>query len=97
MTKLTVALTAFVVAIALAGPAAQGMDLGTNFWNLGWHKAGDCFKDVKNVSGDDPWNPQFLTHRRRAVGSTGGQAVRAGDGVSGKGPEGYRMLGTILG
>jgi hypothetical protein len=36
------------------------MDLGTNFWNLGWHKAGDCFKDVKNVSGDDPWNPQFL-------------------------------------
>jgi len=60
MTKPTVALTAFVVVIALAGPAAQGMDLGTNFWNLGWHKAGDCFKDVKNVSGDDPWNPQFL-------------------------------------
>lgn len=60
MTKLTVALTAFVVAIALAGPVAQGMDLGTNFWNLGWYKAGDCFKDVKNVSGDDPWNPQFL-------------------------------------
>jgi len=36
------------------------MDLGTNFWNLGWHKSGDCFRDVKNVQGDDPWNPQFL-------------------------------------
>jgi len=39
---------------------AVGMDLGTNFWNLGWHKSSDCFLDVKNVTGDNPWNPQFL-------------------------------------
>jgi len=36
------------------------MDLGVNFWNLGWHKPNDCFQDFKNVSGDHPWNPQFL-------------------------------------
>lgn len=36
------------------------MQLGTNFWNLNWHSSSDCFNDVKNVSGDDPWNPQFL-------------------------------------
>jgi hypothetical protein len=41
-------------------PAARAMDLGSNFWNLGWHKPGDCFRDVHNVTGDDPWNPQFL-------------------------------------
>jgi len=40
--------------------AAQAMELGGNFWNLGWHKSSDCFQDVKNVSGDNPWNPQFL-------------------------------------
>lgn len=39
---------------------ASAMELGGNFWNLGWHKANDCFQDVKNVSGDNPWNPQFL-------------------------------------
>jgi hypothetical protein len=36
------------------------MDLGSNFWNLKWHDEGDCFRDVKNVTGQDPWNPQFL-------------------------------------
>lgn len=36
------------------------MDLGVNFWNLGWHKPDDCFRDFKNVTGDHPWNPQFL-------------------------------------
>lgn len=42
------------------GPLACGMDLGANFWNLGWHKASDCFQDVNRVTGDNPWNPQFL-------------------------------------
>lgn len=41
-------------------PTATGMELGTNFWNLKWHAANDCFKDVKNVTETDPWNPQFL-------------------------------------
>ena len=51
-----------VVLLGLASVtgAAEPMRLGTNFWNPGWHKAGDCFKDVKDVRGDDPWNPQFL-------------------------------------
>ena len=50
------------IALALAGHAvsASGMDLGTNFWNLGWHKSSDCFQDVNKVTGDNPWNPQFL-------------------------------------
>ncbi|HOW66951.1 MAG TPA: putative glycoside hydrolase [Candidatus Paceibacterota bacterium] len=39
---------------------ACGMDLGANFWNPGWHKASDCFQDVARVTGDNPWNPQFL-------------------------------------
>src|SRR5262249_21353997 len=30
------------------------------FWNPGWHKADDCFRDVNKVAGDNPWNPQFL-------------------------------------
>jgi hypothetical protein len=40
--------------------AAQAMELGGNFWNLGWHKSADCFENFKNVPGDNPWNPQFL-------------------------------------
>jgi hypothetical protein len=60
MTKRALLLAAVLMAAGLAGQEAGAMDLGTNFWNLGWHKANDCFKDVKNVSGDDPWNPQFL-------------------------------------
>jgi hypothetical protein len=40
--------------------AAQAMELGGNFWNLGWHKPSDCFENFKNVTGDNPWNPQFL-------------------------------------
>ena len=43
-----------------AAPAAAQMELGTNFWNLGWHRPDDCFRDVRNVTGEDPWNPQFL-------------------------------------
>lgn len=39
---------------------ASAMDLGGNFWNLGWHRPNDCFNDVKNVNASDPWNPQFL-------------------------------------
>jgi hypothetical protein len=39
------------------------MNVGTNFWNIGWHKKTDCFKDGwDNVNPNDtnPWNPQFL-------------------------------------
>lgn len=36
------------------------MELGGNFWNLGWHRPDDCFRNVREVSGSDPWNPQFL-------------------------------------
>ncbi len=43
-----------------AKPTLAGMDLGSNFWNLGWHKSSDCFRDVKHVQGDNPWNPEFL-------------------------------------
>src|SRR2546423_656427 len=42
------------------GADAHAMELGTNFWNIGWHKPGDCFNDWKNIRGDNPWNPQFL-------------------------------------
>ncbi|HWH72141.1 MAG TPA: hypothetical protein VNT26_22450 [Candidatus Sulfotelmatobacter sp.] len=37
-----------------------GMELGGNFWNPGWHKPNDCFRDVNQVSGENPWNRQFL-------------------------------------
>lgn len=49
-------------AVALLGAHchAAAMDLGANFWNLGWHRPNDCFQDFKKVSGDNPWNPQFL-------------------------------------
>ena len=49
-----------VVFVVNLASATQAMELGSNFWNLGWHKPGDCFRDVKNVTGDNPWNPQFL-------------------------------------
>lgn len=45
---------------AVAADEKPRMELGTNFWNLGWHKPSDCFKDVKQVQGDSPWNEQFL-------------------------------------
>ncbi len=40
---------------------AGNMVMGTNFWNLGWHSSSDCFNDVNNVTGANPWNPQFLS------------------------------------
>ena len=46
-------------AAGLTGSAC-GMELGTNFWNLGWHKPDDCFHNFKDVQGDNPWNPRFL-------------------------------------
>jgi hypothetical protein len=50
-------LIALIVSVSLQGHA---MELGTNFWNIGWHKPTDCFQDFRKVSGDNPWNPQFL-------------------------------------
>jgi len=52
-------LTPFLALVLLSASAAA-MDLGTNFWNLGWHQPGDCFSDFRAVKGEDPWNPQFL-------------------------------------
>ncbi len=55
------ALVLFALAVfSWFGPAVSAMDLGGNFWNPGWHRPNDCFQDVRNVTGDDPWNPQFL-------------------------------------
>jgi hypothetical protein len=52
-------LAAALLALACLAPL-PAMDLGTNFWNLKWHAQNDCFRDVRAVSGDDVWNPQFL-------------------------------------
>ncbi|MCU0780265.1 MAG: hypothetical protein MUF04_04080, partial [Akkermansiaceae bacterium] len=51
------------VAFGLTTHAAEpksAMELGTNFWNPSWQRPDDCFRDVNNVTGDSPWNPQFL-------------------------------------
>ena len=50
------------VLLATAGlpAAAAEMVLGSNFWNIGWHRPGDCFSNANNVSGENPWNEQFL-------------------------------------
>ena len=50
----------FVLSATGNAVAVEGLELGTNFWNPGWHRPSDCFRDLKNVSGEDPWNPQFL-------------------------------------
>lgn len=47
-----------------SGLLAAPMELGGNFWNLGWHNPGDCFLNVREVSGENPWNPQFLQEIR---------------------------------
>jgi len=46
--------------VAGSAPNTPSMELGGNFWNIGWHKPSDCFVDWQNVQGDNPWNPQFL-------------------------------------
>src|SRR5262245_16374110 len=46
--------------LGILAPAAAGMAPGTNFWNPGWHRADDCFRDVNKVAGENPWNPHFL-------------------------------------
>lgn len=45
---------------SLVVEAAPTMTLGANFWNLGWHKSSDCFQNYQQVSGENPWSPQFL-------------------------------------
>jgi len=60
-TFLIVALIVVATLLSLPKAAtAADMELGTNFWNLGWHRPNDCFQDARNVTGDNPWNPQFL-------------------------------------
>src|SRR5690242_21339261 len=52
----------FFLSLAPAAFASDSrtMELGNNFWNIGWHKPNDCFNDWRDVRGEDPWNPQFL-------------------------------------
>jgi hypothetical protein len=49
-----------MAAALLETSRAAAMELGTNFWNIGWHKSNDCFADWQKVQGDSPWNPRFL-------------------------------------
>lgn len=56
--KTVLTLLAFVL-LPLRSFAAPGMTLGANFWNLGCHRPNDCFQDFRQVTGEDPWNPQF--------------------------------------
>jgi len=67
-----------LTSILITVPSGSSMDLGVNFWNLGWHKPNDCFQDFKNVTGDNPWNPQFLkeggqhvTKNAKAINTSG--------------------------
>ena len=41
------------IALILAGHAglASAMDLGTNFWNPGWHRPSDCFQERQQGHG----------------------------------------------
>jgi hypothetical protein len=54
-----------LLAITSCG-AAGAMEVGTNFWDVGWGgQANDPFMDGhKNVSGDNPWKPEFLDEIR---------------------------------
>jgi hypothetical protein len=47
--------------IATTAAVRANMPLGTNFWAIPWHDAKDVFADGRdNVTGENPWNPQFL-------------------------------------
>jgi hypothetical protein len=50
----------FATLLISARLSAPAMELGANFWNLGWHRPSDCFQDYRNVTSENPWNPQFL-------------------------------------
>lgn len=54
------ALVAGTLPVAWTTGRAAPMELGGNFWNLGWHNPGDCFLNVREVTGANPWNPRFL-------------------------------------
>lgn len=53
--------SAMIAALCVVQTAGATMALGTNFWNLRWHNNGDCFVNVDNVTGSNPWNPTFLS------------------------------------
>lgn len=48
------------IALCSLALGSVAMELGTNFWDLGWHDYQDCFKNRDKVNPADPWNPQFL-------------------------------------
>ncbi|MFW6032537.1 MAG: hypothetical protein ACOCTI_04095 [Phycisphaeraceae bacterium] len=50
-----------LAASATAQEAGERMPIGTNFWNISWHRADDVFRGGwQNVTGENPWNPVFL-------------------------------------
>ncbi|VGO17221.1 hypothetical protein PDESU_05817 [Pontiella desulfatans] len=51
-----------ITMLSLVAGAVARMPIGSNFWNISWHQWNDVFANGwNNVSGDNPWNPQFLT------------------------------------
>lgn len=57
-----VTITAALVLIALCANATADNSsvLATNFTRPRWKASDDMFTDYKNVSGSNPWNPQFV-------------------------------------
>jgi hypothetical protein len=46
-------------------PAPRGMQIGTNFWNLGWGIWDDTFRpNVNFAATTDPWQPTFLAEAK---------------------------------
>lgn len=43
-----------MLAMLASALPASAMDLGSNFWNPGWHLPNDCFQDLGNVTGENP-------------------------------------------
>lgn len=56
-------LSLITIWLTFAG-ALPAMTLGSNLWSIKWSAPDDCFQNVKSVSGDNPWNPQFLADIR---------------------------------
>jgi len=45
----------------LAQPlVAENMELGTNFWDIAWGGSDPFINGFTNVSGENPWKPEFL-------------------------------------
>jgi hypothetical protein len=69
-------LLGFILIACLAANPLMAMDMGTNFWNLGWHQPSDCFKfcHVGQASERGAWGcieytgqPLSEAHKYRAL------------------------------